>query len=106
MFGVKTGILNENSEMKPVSPYALSKLACYEMSKYYRRVYALDIRQAISFNHESPLRNELFVTWKLTTHLAKYGDSKILQLGNIDAVRDWGHALDFVKAYFLIMKSD
>ena len=87
-----------------MSPYALSKLACYEMGKYYRSVYKLDVRQAISFNHESPFRNELFVTRKITTHIAKFGSSKVLQLGNVDAIRDWGHALDFVRAYYLIMR--
>ena len=100
MFGVKTATINENSEMNPVSPYALSKLACFQICKYYRNVHHLDVRQAIAFNHESPLRNELFVTRKITLHLAKFGSTRVLQLGNVDAVRDWGHALDFVKAYY------
>ena len=90
--------------MKPVSPYALSKLACLQISRYYRSVHKLDVRQAIAFNHESPFRNELFVTRKITSHIAQFGSSKVLHLGNVDAVRDWGHALDFVRAYYLIMK--
>jgi GDPmannose 4,6-dehydratase len=109
MYGVKSvsdKLLTEESNMEPVSPYALSKLACYHICKYYRASFNLDIRQAISFNHESPFRNELFVTRKITFHVAKYGDSKLLKLGNVDAVRDWGHAKDFVKAYHLIMDGE
>lgn len=86
-----------------MSPYALSKLSCYHICKYYRATFNLDIRQAISFNHESPFRNELFVTRKITIHLAKYSDTKILNLGNINSIRDWGHAADFVYAFWLIM---
>jgi GDPmannose 4,6-dehydratase len=56
--------------MKPVSPYALSKLACFEICKYYKSVHKVDVRQAIAFNHESPFRNELFVTRKITAHIA------------------------------------
>jgi len=98
--------LNEESIMDPVSPYALSKLTCYHICQYYRISFNLDIRQAISFNHESPFRNELFVTRKITLHIAKHGDNKPLKLGNVDAIRDWGHAKDFVYAYWLIMKSN
>jgi GDPmannose 4,6-dehydratase len=76
MYGVKSvsdKLLSEESKMEPVSPYALSKLACFHICKYYRATFNLDIRQAISFNHESPFRNELFVTRKITYHIAKYG---------------------------------
>jgi GDPmannose 4,6-dehydratase len=63
-------ILNESSSMKPCSPYAVSKLACYEMGKYYRRAYGIDVKQGISFNHESPFRHDLFVTRKITQKIA------------------------------------
>jgi GDPmannose 4,6-dehydratase len=103
MYGETTEFLDELSPFNPVSPYAVSKLSCYQICQYYFRTYSLDVRQAIGFNHESPFRNELFVTRKITSHIAKHGDTRELQLGNVDAVRDWGHAKDFVKAYHLIM---
>ena len=78
MFGVKNALINEESKMEPVSPYALSKLACYQICKYYRTSIQIDIRQAIAFNHESPFRNELFVTRKISAHVAKFGSTKVL----------------------------
>ena len=87
--------------MQPCSPYAISKLACYELCLYYRRVYGLDVRQAISFNHESPFRHDVFVTRKITSHIAQ---GKLLELGNVNVIRDWGHARDYCDAFFKIMQ--
>ena len=79
--------------MEPCSPYAISK--------YYTSTYGLMIVQAISFNHESPFRHEMFVTRKITRNVAR---GKVFELGNVDAVRDWGHAKDYCRAYYLMMQ--
>ena len=101
MFGPShTQALNERSKMEPCSPYAVSKLSAYHLCKYYRQTYKLNVVQAISFNHESPFRHEMFVTRKITTNVAR---GKLFELGNVDSVRDWGHARDYCRAYYKIV---
>ncbi len=97
---------NEHSEMKPQSPYGVSKLAAFHLVRNYREGYGLFATTGILFNHESPRRGETFVTRKITRGIAAIlrGVTTELRLGNIEAVRDWGHAKDYVKAIHLIMQ--
>lgn len=91
--------LNEQSPFSPSSPYAISKLYGYWMTKVYREGYGLFAVNGILFNHESPLRGLEFVTRKISNAVAKIslGLEKELVLGNLDARRDWGYAPDFVE---------
>lgn len=77
-----------------MSPYAASKIAAFYLVGFYRRVYNMFICTAVSFNHESPLRHETFITRKITKAVAriKNGLQDTLQVGNLYAKRDWGHA--------------
>lgn len=97
---------NENSEMRPQSPYGVSKLAAFHLTRVYREGYGLFSTTGILFNHESPRRGETFVTRKITRGIAAIlrGETKELRLGNIESVRDWGHSKDYVKAIHLIMQ--
>tara|TARA_B100000989_G_scaffold289676_1_gene261837 strand:- start:374 stop:1393 length:1020 start_codon:yes stop_codon:yes gene_type:complete len=107
MYGkVYTKILNEKSRFNPRSPYAVSKLFGHEITKNYRESYGLFCCSGILFNHESPLRGEEFVTRKITKQLAeiKLGKRKCLELGNIYAKRDWGHAKDYVEAMWKMLQ--
>jgi GDPmannose 4,6-dehydratase len=102
MFGNADGKkLNESSKFKPASPYASSKLYSYWITKNYREAYNIFATNGILFNHESPLRGEHFVTKKITLGLANIikKNQKYIELGNLDAVRDWGHAKDY--AYYI-----
>jgi len=110
MFGM-TGIeinrsLNESDFFKPVSPYAVSKLAAYWLGIIYREAYGLFVVNGILFNHESPLRGLEFVTRKIANEVAKIalGLSKELRLGNLDARRDWGYAPEYVYGMWLMMQ--
>ncbi len=98
--------LNENSLFDPVSPYAISKLYSFHMTKLYRDAYKLYCVNGILFNHESPFRGQEFVTQKIVTGLAKIkkNKQKYLLLGNLDSQRDWGHAKDYVKAMWLMLQ--
>lgn len=98
----------ETTPFYPRSPYAAAKLYAYWITVNYREAYGLHASNGILFNHESPLRGETFVTRKITRAMAriKLGIEKTLYLGNIDAKRDWGHALDYVKAQWLILQQD
>ena len=89
----------------PQSPYAVSKLYAYWITKIYRDSYGLFASNGILFNHESPYRGETFVTKKIVSRLVKIskGSKKILYLGNLDSKRDWGHAKDYVRGQWLIM---
>ncbi len=100
--------LNEESPMKPESPYAVAKVYGYNISKVYRKSYGLFVACGILFNHESPLRGLDFVTRKITNTLAliKAGKKDILELGNIDAYRDWGYAGDYVKSMHLMLQQE
>lgn len=97
---------NESTPFYPRSPYAVAKLYAYWICVNYREAYDIFAANGILFNHESPLRGETFVTRKITIGLSKIklGLQKELQLGNLDSLRDWGHASDFVEAMWLIMQ--
>ncbi len=97
---------NENSEFRPQSSYGVSKLAAFHLTRNYREGYGLYAASGILFNHESPRRGENFLTRKITRGIAAIlrGEAKELKMGNIEAVRDWGHAKDYVKAIHLIMQ--
>jgi len=97
---------NEKTPFNPVSPYAVSKLFSYYITRNYRESYDMFACNGILFNHESPLRGEEFVTRKITTTLAKIsaGKGKCLNLGNINSKRDWGFAGDYVEAIWKILQ--
>jgi GDPmannose 4,6-dehydratase len=102
----KNKIFDENSEFHPKSPYGASKLFAHHITKIYRDSYKIFASNGILFNHESPRRGETFVTRKITRFLTKwlFGLEKILYLGNIYAIRDWGHAKDYVEMQWKIMQ--
>ena len=99
---------SEETPFYPRSPYAVAKLYGYWITKNYREAYDMYACNGILFNHESPLRGETFVTRKITRGVARIalGLQEILYLGNIDAKRDWGHAIDYVNAMWLILQQD
>lgn len=100
-------ILNESSPMNPVSPYAIAKLYAYHMIKYYRKAYNIFCVNGILFNHTSPRRGHNFVCKKICDYVKKYKvNEKIqpLQLGNLNASRDFGHSKDYVKGMWLILQ--
>ncbi len=99
---------DENTPFHPRSPYGISKVAGFELTRNYREAYDLHASCGILFNHESPRRGHEFVTRKITSHAAliKLGKEKRIKLGNIQAKRDWGHAWDFVQAMWLMLQQD
>ncbi|MDT0619883.1 GDP-mannose 4,6-dehydratase [Salinisphaera sp. P385] len=99
---------DETTPFYPRSPYAAAKLYAYWMTVNYREAYGMHASNGILFNHESPLRGETFVTRKITRALAriKLGFQQRLYLGNLDALRDWGHARDYVAAMHLMLQQD
>lgn len=102
------GFLNEFSPMEPESPYAASKVFGYNITRVYRRSFDMFATCGILFNHESPLRGEEFVTRKITSNLArvKWGLQEFVELGNMDACRDWGFAGDYVKGMHAMLQHD
>lgn len=98
----------ETTPFYPRSPYAIAKLYAYWITVNYREAYGIHANNGILFNHESPRRGETFVTRKVTRGLANIaqGLDKCLYLGNLDALRDWGHAKDFVEMQWLILQQD
>jgi len=96
----------ETTPFYPRSPYGVAKLYAYWITVNYREAYALYACNGILFNHESPARGETFVTRKITRALAriKLGLQDCLYLGNFNALRDWGHARDFVEAMWLMLQ--
>ncbi len=98
----------ETTPFYPRSPYAVAKLYAYWITVNYREAYGIYGCNGILFNHESPVRGETFVTRKITRALAriKLGLQDCLYLGNLDALRDWGHAKDFVEMQWLLMQQD
>lgn len=99
---------SEKTPFYPRSPYAVAKLYAYWIAVNYREAYGLYACNGILFNHESPLRGETFVTRKITRALARIalGLQDCLYLGNLAALRDWGHARDYVQAQWLMLQQD
>ncbi|MBB37800.1 MAG: GDP-mannose 4,6-dehydratase [Actinobacteria bacterium] len=99
--------LNEESKFIPKSPYAASKVFAHNMTKIYRESYGIYAVNGILFNHESPIRGETFVTRKITKAVGRIsqGIQEKLTLGNLDAVRDWGYAGDFVEGMWAMMQN-
>jgi|TARA_Y100000294_G_scaffold88151_1_gene82299 GDPmannose 4,6-dehydratase len=97
---------NEKTTFNPQSPYAIAKVFGHYTTKLYRESYSLFAVSGILFNHESPLRGEEFVTRKITLGLIKYlnGDLNCLELGNINAKRDWGYAKEYVEAIWKMLQ--
>ena len=98
----------ETTPFYPRSPYAVAKLYAYWITVNYREAYGMYACNGILFNHESPNRGETFVTRKITRALAriKLGLQDCLYLGNLDALRDWGHAKDYVEMQWLMLQQD
>jgi GDPmannose 4,6-dehydratase len=98
----------ETTPFYPRSPYAVAKLYSYWAIVNYREAYDMYACNGILFNHESPRRGETFVTRKITMALAriKAGKQECLHLGNMDALRDWGHAKDYVEMMWLMLQQD
>ena len=99
---------NENTKFYPRSVYGISKVAGFELTRNYREAYNIFCCCGILFNHESPRRGFEFVTRKITNAVAKIklGLQKELRLGNIKARRDWGHAIDYVQAMWLMLNAN
>ena len=98
----------ETTPFYPRSPYAVAKLYSYWITVNYREAYGIYACNGILFNHESPIRGETFVTRKITRALAriKLGLQDRLYLGNLNALRDWGHARDYVEVQWLMLQQD
>jgi GDPmannose 4,6-dehydratase len=109
MFGhAKEVPQNENTPFHPRSPYGISKVAGFDLTRNYREAYGMFALSGILFNHESPRRGLEFVTRKITDAVAriKLGLQKKLSLGNLEAKRDWGFSGDYVKAMWLMLQQD
>jgi GDPmannose 4,6-dehydratase len=107
MYGISNGeILDEASRFYPRSPYGAAKLYAYWMTVNYREAYGIFASNGILFNHESPRRGETFVTQKIVKSAIKIlnGQDESFYLGNLDAVRDWGHAKDYVDGMWRILQ--
>lgn len=100
-------ILNESSGFEPCSPYAVSKLFAYWSVRNYRESYGIYACNGILFNHESPRRGVEFVTRKITLAVGRIfrGEQACLELGNLDAMRDWGHARDYVEGMWRMLQA-
>jgi GDPmannose 4,6-dehydratase len=109
MFGkVQEVPQKETTPFYPRSPYAAAKVYAYWVTVNYREAYGMHASNGILFNHESPVRGETFVTRKITRGLARIAgglDDK-LYIGNLESLRDWGHARDFIEAMWLILQQD
>jgi GDPmannose 4,6-dehydratase len=109
MFGnVKETRQNENIQLHPRSPYGISKMAGFELTRNYREAYGLFALSGILFNHESPRRGAEFVTRKISSAAAKIklGIEKQIVLSNLEPKRDWGHSRDYVMAMWLMLQQD
>ena len=109
MFGkVQEVPQKETTPFYPRSPYGAAKVYAYWITVNYREAYGMHASNGILFNHESPVRGETFVTRKITRGLARIagGLDQKLYIGNLNSLRDWGHARDFVEAMWLILQQD
>ena len=109
MYGLVQAIpQNEETPFYPRSPYGVAKLYGHWITKNYRESYDMYACSGILFNHESERRGKEFVTRKITDAVAriKFGVQEVLELGNLDAKRDWGHAKDYVRAMWLMLQQD
>ena len=99
---------NEETRLMPASPYACAKVFAHGLTRNYREGYGIHASSGILFNHESPRRGETFVTRKITLAAAriKLGLQDKIALGNLDALRDWGYAKDYVEAMWLMLQQD
>lgn len=108
MFGATPPPQNEQTPFWPRSPYGAAKVYAYWITRNYREAYGMYASNGILFNHESPRRGQTFVTRKITRAVAriKAGLDTELYLGNLDAVRDWGYAKEYVEAMWLMLQAD
>jgi GDPmannose 4,6-dehydratase len=109
MYGlIQEPLQSETTPFYPRSPYAAAKLYAHWMTVNYRESFGMHTTSGILFNHESPLRGLEFVTRKVTDAVAriKLGKLDVLEMGNLDAKRDWGHARDYVEAMWLMLQQD
>lgn len=108
LFGSTPPPQNEESVFKPRSPYAAAKLMAYWCTVNYREGYGMHATNGILFNHESPRRGETFVTRKITRAVAEIalGSKRKLFLGNLDAIRDWGYAKEYVESMWLMLQQE
>lgn len=108
MFGSAPAPQDENTPFMPCSPYGVAKLASYWLARTYRDAYGIHVSNGILFNHESPARGEDFVTRKITKAVASIeaGSREVLRLGNLDSIRDWGHARDYVEGMWLMLQQE
>jgi len=99
---------NEETRLMPASPYACAKVFAHGLTRNYREGYGIHASSGILFNHESPRRGETFVTRKITLAASriKLGVQDKIALGNLDALRDWGYAKDYVEAMWLMLQQD
>ena len=107
MFGKAVEVpQKETTRFHPRSPYGISKVAGYDLTRNYREAYDLHASSGILFNHESPRRGFEFSTRKITSHVAriKLGLTGHVAMGNLDSKRDWGHASEYVKAMWLMLQ--
>tara|TARA_B100000989_G_scaffold238449_2_gene185354 strand:+ start:17608 stop:18657 length:1050 start_codon:yes stop_codon:yes gene_type:complete len=106
MFGGSSPPQSEKTNFIPKSPYGAAKLYGHWITKIYRESYNIFACSGILFNHESPLRGETFVTKKVVMSAVKYSKNKkeILQIGNLNALRDWGHAKDYVRNMWMMLQ--
>lgn len=108
MFGASPPPQNENTLFHPRSPYAVSKVFAYHITRFYREAYNIFACNGILFNHESSRRGETFVTRKITRGIAriKAGLDKKIYLGNLDAKRDWGYSPEYVEAMYSMLQQE
>ncbi len=108
LFGGFDAPQSESTPFHPRSPYGAAKLYAFWITKNYREAYGMFATNGILFNHESPRRGETFVTRKITRAVARIaaGEQKLLYLGNLDAIRDWGYAPEYVQGMWRMLQVD
>jgi GDPmannose 4,6-dehydratase len=110
MFGAAPAPQNESTPFHPRSPYGVAKLYAHWILRNYREAYGMWTCAGLLFNHESPRRGYIFVTRKITRAVATYArdkaNYKTIEFGNLDAIRDWGHARDYVEAMHMMLQRD